>query len=312
MLCTAITSGEANLKPFITTATKTAQFGTISAAAGLYHAMHKYNPFSAVLPESRTLLDAVMNHNLYARQFSPRNSFGIDVHEVTGRWYKNRSPFAETEVFCIANMIGHMRAILGSEWAPPLVEVSLAPVAQLRDINVFRNLRLKTSSTEGPAVHIPINLMFRTVPSWRRQPAATKSVQILDFDPDKLTFSSSMQLLLRGYAKTGKLTVETAAIVAGMSQRTLQRRLKQNGLTFSELADRVRYDVARELLAGSSDISITDASYQLGYGDPGSFTRAFRRFAGTTPSTFRNSPIAAKQPPSRSAETRPALRQQSR
>ena len=78
-----------------------------------------------------------------------------------------------------------------------------------------------------------------------------------------------------------------------MSQRTLQRRLAEYDLTFSDLADQVRYDIAREMLAEASGLSITEIGFQLGYDDPGSFTRAFRRFAGMTPSSFRNSRVAA-------------------
>jgi len=77
-----------------------------------------------------------------------------------------------------------------------------------------------------------------------------------------------------------------AAEAAGMSVRSLQRRLASEGLTFSQLVDEVRLEMAVPQLR-DPDIRITDVAFGLGYSDPAHFTRAFSRWAGVAPSEYR-------------------------
>ena len=92
---------------------------------------------------------------------------------------------------------------------------------------------------------------------------------------------------MKGLARTGKLSVETTARAARTTVRTLQRRLGEAGVTYKLLADRVRFEVATELLTSASDMSVTEIGFELGYRDPGSFSRAFRRWTGESPSAYR-------------------------
>jgi len=98
-------------------------------------------------------------------------------------------------------------------------------------------------------------------------------------------FATSLRLLLSGYLDEG-LTVTDCADLVGMSERTLQRRLADDGTSFNVLLDQVRFDTAKQLLQNHS-ISVTDISGELGYKDPANFTRAFRRWAGVSPRKHR-------------------------
>jgi AraC-like DNA-binding protein len=73
-----------------------------------------------------------------------------------------------------------------------------------------------------------------------------------------------------------------------MSGRTLQRRLEQEGTTFSEVLDRARLDVARRALAAPT-ATLTDVALQLGFSDLATFTRAFKRWTGMPPGQWRRS-----------------------
>ncbi len=68
--------------------------------------------------------------------------------------------------------------------------------------------------------------------------------------------------------------------------RTLQRRLQDESDSFADLASRVRLGLAREWLEEGT-CSIEDISERLGFADRHSFSRAFRRWSGQTPSAFR-------------------------
>ena len=93
--------------------------------------------------------------------------------------------------------------------------------------------------------------------------------------------------MLAGYLRAGSVELATASRAIGVSPRTLQRRLNQYGLTYSELISQVRFEVAKARLTTEVSISVTEIGFELGYSDPGSFTRAFRRFAGVPPSEYR-------------------------
>lgn len=82
-------------------------------------------------------------------------------------------------------------------------------------------------------------------------------------------------------------TLEGVAKDLLMQPRTLNRRLQAEGTSFRDLRDRARFDVARTLLAGTR-MPVTDLALVLGYADTSAFTHAFRRWAGTAPSQWRD------------------------
>jgi len=71
-----------------------------------------------------------------------------------------------------------------------------------------------------------------------------------------------------------------------MSGRTLQRRLGDEGTTFRDVLADTRQELASSLLR-ESNRSITEIGRQVGFSEPAAFARAFRRWTGHTPTTFR-------------------------
>jgi AraC-like DNA-binding protein len=96
-------------------------------------------------------------------------------------------------------------------------------------------------------------------------------------------------LLLKGYPNI----IEVAQILS-ISQRSLQRLLNEEGVSYSGLVDRCRYQIACESLEHTRD-SIQKIASTLGYHDAGSFTRAFRRWSGTTPRDYRKHSCGARR-----------------
>jgi AraC-like DNA-binding protein len=78
----------------------------------------------------------------------------------------------------------------------------------------------------------------------------------------------------------------------GVSGRTLQRRITDEGASFRQLLLEARKELVRQYLAEPS-IEINEAAYLLGYDDPRSFYRAFRSWEGTTPAIWRSGHYAA-------------------
>lgn len=80
----------------------------------------------------------------------------------------------------------------------------------------------------------------------------------------------------------------------GMSGRTLQRRLSEEGLSFQSLVDRSRQRLALRLLRQEADITLTEVTFMTGFSDQSAFTRAFRRWTGQTPRAFRAAAIGGE------------------
>ena len=72
----------------------------------------------------------------------------------------------------------------------------------------------------------------------------------------------------------------------GMSARTLQRRLRDNEVVFADLLDEIRCAIAQDYVS-HSEFSLTDVSMMLGYGELSSFSRAFKRWTGSSPDLVR-------------------------
>lgn len=85
---------------------------------------------------------------------------------------------------------------------------------------------------------------------------------------------------------SGVPTVGDIAREAGQSVRSLQRRLAEQGLSFSQLLLQVRRELAELYLADPAR-TITEIAFLLGFQDTSSFSRAFKSWTSVTPKAFR-------------------------
>jgi AraC-like DNA-binding protein len=72
----------------------------------------------------------------------------------------------------------------------------------------------------------------------------------------------------------------------GASSRSLQRRLSEQGVSFSELVDEERRELAKTLLSREGTL-LCEVAYRLGFSGVSPFLRAFRRWTGTSAAEFR-------------------------
>ncbi|MBB4101834.1 AraC family transcriptional regulator [Allorhizobium borbori] len=72
-----------------------------------------------------------------------------------------------------------------------------------------------------------------------------------------------------------------------LSERTLQRRLSEQGTSLNDIRDAIRRDMSLTLLK-ESDLSIAEICYRLGYSAPSAFSRSVTRWFGTSPRAVRN------------------------
>ena len=99
-------------------------------------------------------------------------------------------------------------------------------------------------------------------------------------------FSLSLHTAIRRQLPAGSCSIDSVASDLNVSRRTLQRRLKERDNNFQQLLQRVKSDLAAKYLEDKS-LSIIEIALLLGYGDPSSFSAAFKSWNGITPTEFR-------------------------
>jgi AraC-like DNA-binding protein len=89
--------------------------------------------------------------------------------------------------------------------------------------------------------------------------------------------------------------IDDVAKELGLSARTLQRRLAEDGTTFQELLQEARRELARHYLLHSA-LELNETAYLLGYEDAHSFFRAFQQWEGRSPGEWRARHVRSPQP----------------
>jgi AraC-like DNA-binding protein len=86
---------------------------------------------------------------------------------------------------------------------------------------------------------------------------------------------------------SGNYTSEAVAAELHTSPRSLQRKLAAEGAAYRKLVDTVRQELAESYL-GDDSFTLEEISYLLGFSSQAAFTRAFKRWTGSTPREFRS------------------------
>lgn len=102
------------------------------------------------------------------------------------------------------------------------------------------------------------------------------------------SWQDKVQQYLLKNAYLGIVSLEEMAANFNVSPRSLQRKLKDEQVTYQELADDVRKSLALHYLE-TGGYYAKEISYMLGYNELSAFSRAFKRWTGTTPAGYQRS-----------------------
>jgi AraC-like DNA-binding protein len=100
------------------------------------------------------------------------------------------------------------------------------------------------------------------------------------------TTRGQVENLLVPVLHTGEATVEMIASKLGLSRQTLFRKLKAEGVTFEQVLDELRHQLALYYLNGKK-VSVNQTAYLVGFSEPAAFSRAFKRWTGSSPRMAR-------------------------
>lgn len=153
---------------------------------------------------------------------------------------------------------------------------------------------LRGRPIEGPyyAIELPITYWNEPIltsnhvmQSWLLQRAAL----LRDSSPQ--SFSMAVEMYIQRNAYLGIPSVEDVAANFNITTRTLQRKLKDDHVTFQALSDKIKKSLAIDFLR-VKQFPIKEVSALLGYNEVSAFSRAFKRWTGNSPASFKDSSIS--------------------
>lgn len=141
-----------------------------------------------------------------------------------------------------------------------------------------------------PLLELPTSVMALPVVSPDRNLASVMerySQGLLQKLPDTSDIALRVRQATCRAVEAGDPRLEQVARELGMSARSLQRRLQAAEISFSEVLDEVRRELALAYL-GEPDLSVDQVAAVLGFASGSSFAKAFRRWTGSAPGSYRN------------------------
>ncbi len=192
------------------------------------------------------------------------------------------------QIYDTAITVGHrlLAELCGPGWRARRVQFAHGrPASAAAYRRVFRTSVVFDADTSG--------IVFDS--SWMRWPIAGADPALRDFLAAALdsaaggamSFAEKVQGILHQMVLSGTASAPAVAAQFGIGERTLRRRLEAESTSLQELVNRTRFELAQQLLANTR-LSVAEIASALHYADPNVFSRAFRNWAGVSPSQWRD------------------------
>jgi AraC-like DNA-binding protein len=190
-------------------------------------------------------------------------------------------PVRQATELAVGVVFGILRLFLGTRWLPR--RVCFAHAAP-RDLSVHKRLF---------GGHVDFGQSFNGIVCTTRDlavanPNADPGIErlarrLLSADPVRPApdLSTQVRHLVAALLGTGSCRIETVALRLGIGRRTIHRRLRQEGTTFSEVVAAVQRELATRYVHDRRR-SLADLAVSLGFGTPSAFSRWYRREFGET------------------------------
>ena len=196
--------------------------------------------------------------------------------------------------FGFASIVGLAQRVTGHAGWPRQVRLQHAAP---KDLVLHQRLLGPNLSFEQPADELEferslMSLPLQTADEGLREVVEAHARELMGRLPASSTTRARVRGLVCELLRSGPVEIDAVARRLGIPSRTLQRRLREEGTSFSELVDAVRRELSLRYLADAR-ISIQEAAFLLAFPDVSAFHRAFFRWTGETPSRFRARNLAS-------------------
>ncbi|MEM8491975.1 MAG: AraC family transcriptional regulator ligand-binding domain-containing protein [Pseudomonadota bacterium] len=214
---------------------------------------------------------------------------GEEAHLVGGRFWEAEDASANYAFVVWINFL-QLRVFMWLIGRPILLERLCFDFPPPTHFEEFYHMFPTSIYCEQAGNHMVINRRYLQMPVVQTPKDARDFIRIL---PDLMTtqwvdrsVSGRVSRLLKGAANFEKFSFKDVAENLHLSPDTLRRRLKKEGVTFKDVKECIRRDLAIFHLKGN-DLALTEIGYLLGFSEASTFSRAFKQWTGYTPGEFR-------------------------
>jgi AraC-like DNA-binding protein len=179
------------------------------------------------------------------------------------------------------------RVATRTRWRPADVRFAHRAPRDVREHERFFGAPVRFATGENALV-LPAALL--DLPCRRTDPSLLSLLDQYAADrlgpPRAVTFADRARAVLSEELQAGTVTAHGLAARLKVSVRTLHRSLAAEGTSYRRVLDQLRLDIAERHLADDR-VSVSEVAFLLGFSELSAFHRAFKRWTGRTPVTFR-------------------------
>jgi AraC-like DNA-binding protein len=264
-------------------------FGLLVGQQGGRHTFGLVGLAALSSPEVETALRklSALLHLVYGGQILALEEY----EDIAMLRYAIVSPHVEAvdqiEDGALAILFNLMRALCGAQWLPLEVRFAHRRPANLRPFVGFFETSM-SFDCEQSALVFSANWLRRPLPDVDPELDHLLQDRIRQLESQHVdSFPDQVRGVLRTGLLSGRASADQVAALFSMHRRTLTRHLAARGLNFAELVAECRFEISRRMLEGTT-LDVKQIAAALDYADASAFTRAFRRWSGTTPEAWRS------------------------
>lgn len=243
---------------------------------------------------SETIGDALRRLVRYQRILSSIATAGLeetDTHyELWGRYQstKDDRPLSTDHAMFMGSVVKLYRLTVGPHVNPESANFECGkPVCAQRYEEFFRCP--VTFNAQRTALFFNKKDLDSLLPTYNPEFSRLSDEAVIEylarFDKDDVVTRTRQQII--EHLPAGRPTQQEIARDLNMSVRSFHRRLKDEGLVYSDLVDEVRRELAAEYL-NEQRFSIGEIGFMLGFTEPSNFARFFKKWEGKTPTEYRS------------------------
>lgn len=180
------------------------------------------------------------------------------------------------------------REVYGAELHP--LEVTFwhpEPAYAMDEFNAYFRCPLRFGEPVA-SMTFPAEVLDRPLPASNRELALaldrTLGDYVANLQCDDIV--SRTKSVISDNLTSGDFTIEAVAARLSMSSRNLQRKLAEEGTIYRKIVDAVRQELAESYLTDAS-FTLAEIGYLVGFSSQAAFSRAYKRWTGLTPQSFR-------------------------
>jgi AraC-like DNA-binding protein len=225
-------------------------------------------------------------HNEAAQvAFSVEGNFAYLRYTLANLDLKEPRQFNE---YSMAVALNTLRIMVGSQWAPREIHFAHGAPAQRTEYARIFKAPVVFNCADNALV---MEREFCSQPVPAADPNLFKVLShylddVLSRAPREDELLTSIRKTIAEMMKNGSPDITRVAKRLACTPRTLQRRLRNCGVEFKALVDDTRRRFALDYLTDSEN-TLTEIAFLLGYSEVSAFSRAFKRWTGTTPVDHR-------------------------